>query len=56
MLDPDAQVLAREHGIMSQAATGGGILLDRSLYALITVEAAGDTLQATYDFTVNSGG
>jgi hypothetical protein len=55
-LDPDAQVLAREHGIFTQAATGGGTLLDRSVYALITVEAAGDTLQATYDYTTNSGG
>lgn len=56
-LDPDADVAITEHGIFSQAATGGGTLLDRSLFAAINlVGATGDTLQATYDFTVTSGG
>jgi len=56
-LDPDADVGITEHGIFSQAATGGGVLLDRSLFSVINlVGATGDTLQATYDFTVTSGG
>jgi len=56
-LDPDADVGITEHGIFSQAATGGGVLLDRSFFSVINlVGATGDTLQATYDFTVTSGG
>jgi len=56
-LDPDADVAITEHGIFDQAATGGGVLLDRSLFSVINlVGATGDTLQATYDFTVTSGG
>lgn len=56
-LDPDADVNLREHGIFSQAATGGGTMLDRSVFASINlVGATGDTLQATYDFTITSGG
>ena len=56
-LDPDADVAITEHGIFSQAATGGGVLLDRSLFSAINLSGAGgDTLQATYDFTVTSGG
>ena len=56
-LDPDADVAITEHGIFSQAATGGGVLLDRSVFSVINLSGAGgDTLQATYDFTVTSGG
>ena len=56
-LDPDADVNLREHGIFSQAAVAGGVMLDRSLFASINlVGATGDTLQATYDFTITSGG
>ena len=56
-LDPDADVAITEHGIFSQAATGGGVLLDRSLFSVINLSGAGgDTLQATYDFTVTAGG
>lgn len=55
-LDPDADVNLREHGIFTQAATGGGTLLDRSLFASINLSGAGgDTLQATYDLTVTAG-
>lgn len=46
-----------EHGIMSQAATAGGVLLDRSVFSAINlVGANGDGLQSTYDYTLNSGG
>jgi hypothetical protein len=56
-LTPDADVAITEHGIFSQAAAGGGVLLDRSKFAVINLVAANpDSLQSTYDFTVNSGG
>ena len=56
-LDPDADVAITEHGIFDQAANSGGTLLDRSLFSAINLTGAtGDTLQATYDFTVTSGG
>lgn len=55
-LDPDANVAITEHGVLTQAATGGGTLLDRSLFSVVNVDAAGDTLQATYDATFAAGG
>lgn len=51
----DAAVSITEHGILSQAATGGGTLLDRSVFTAVAL-ANGDSLQTTYDFTVSSGG
>lgn len=46
-----------EHGIFSQAATGGGTLWDRSLFSAINLTgASGDGLQTTYSCTVSSGG
>lgn len=51
----DAAVAITEHGILSQAATGGGVLLDRSVFSAINL-ANGDSLQSTYDLTVNTGG
>jgi hypothetical protein len=55
----DASVAATEHGIFSQAATGAAsaanTLLDRSLFTVVNL-ASGDSLQATYVLTVNSGG
>jgi hypothetical protein len=45
-----------EHGIFSQAATGGGTLLDRSVFSVVNLVTNADSLQATYDFTVTSGG
>jgi len=54
-LDPDADVAITEHGIFS--ANAAGVLLDRSLFSVINlVGATGDTLAATYQFTVTSGG
>jgi hypothetical protein len=44
-----------EHGIFSQAATGGGTLWDRSVFAAINV-VSGDSIQFTYTLSVSSGG
>lgn len=51
----DAAVAVTEHGLFNQAATGGGVLLDRSVFAVINL-AAGGGLEGTYDLTVNAGG
>lgn len=50
----DASAAITEHGIFSQAATGGGTMLDRSVFSAINVASA-DSIQTTYDFTVTSG-
>jgi|SRR5262245_11276337 len=50
----DASVACTEHGVLSQAATGGGTLLDRSVFSVVNL-ASGDSLQATYDFTITAG-
>lgn len=44
-----------EHGVFTQAATGGGTLQDRSVFSAINV-ASGDSIQFTYTMTLNSGG
>lgn len=51
----DSAVAITEHGIFSQAATGGGTMLDRSLFSAVNL-AIGDSLQSTYDLTLTSGG
>ncbi len=51
----DATAAITEHGIFSQAATGGGVLLDRSVFSALNL-ISGDGLQTTYDFTVTAGG
>lgn len=51
----DAGVACTEHGIFSQAAVPGGVLLDRSVFAVINLVAA-DSLQTTYDLTFAAGG
>ncbi len=50
----DAAVAVTEHGIFSQAATGGGVLLDRSLFASVNL-ASGDSIQTDYRLTLTSG-
>lgn len=50
----DAAAAITEHGIFSQAATGGGTLLDRSVFAAINL-SSGDGLQTTYDLTFTAG-
>lgn len=51
----DASAAVTEHGLFSQAATGGGTMWDRSLFSAINV-ASGDSIQFTYSLTVSSGG
>lgn len=53
-LSPDATVAITEHGIFSQAAVAGGVMLDRSLFSAINL-VSGDSLQITYDATFTSG-
>lgn len=50
----DASVAVVEHGVFSQAATGGGTLLDRSVFSVVNL-ASGDSLQSTYDLTFTAG-
>lgn len=50
----DATVAIVEHGIFDQAATGGGTLLDRSVFGTINLDS-GDSLQTTYDLTFTAG-
>lgn len=56
-LSPDTggTIAVTEHGIFSQAATGGGVLLDRSVFAAVNLVAGSDSLQATYDLTFTAG-
>lgn len=51
----DAAVTVTEHGLFSRAAIGGGTLLDRTVFAGVPL-AAGESLQCTYQFTLNAGG
>jgi hypothetical protein len=51
-LSPDASVAITEHGLFS--ASSSGTMLDRSLFSVINL-VSGDSLQITYDFTINSG-
>lgn len=51
----DGSAAVTEHGLFNQAATGGGTLWDRSLFSAINV-ASGDSIQFTYDLTINTGG
>lgn len=50
----DGSATIVEHGIFSQAATGGGVLLDRSIFGGIAL-VNGNSLQSTYDFTITAG-
>jgi hypothetical protein len=51
----DAGAAITEHGLFSQAATGGGTLWDRSVFSAINV-VSGDSIQFTYTATVSAGG
>lgn len=51
----DASAAITEHGLLSQSATGGGTLWDRSVFSAINV-VSGDSIQFTYTVTVSAGG
>lgn len=57
-LSPDSggTLAITEHGVFSQAATGGGVLLDRSVFSAVNVVAGSDSLQSTYRLTLTAGG
>ena len=50
-----ASVSATEHGVLSQAATGGGVLLDRSVFSVVSL-ASSESIAATYQITFPSAG
>lgn len=50
-----ASVALTEHGIFSQAQTGGGTMLDRSVFPAVNL-AASESMQVTYQLTVPAGG
>lgn len=51
----DASAAVVEHGLMSQAATGGGTLWDRSIFSVVNL-ANGDSGKTDYTLTVAAGG
>lgn len=51
----DATAAVTEHGLFTQAATGGGVLLDRSVFGALNL-GNGDSVQTTYDWTLSAGG
>lgn len=51
----DAAVVLREHGVFSQAAVPGGVMIDRSLYAAVNLEA-NDSIQTDYRLTFAANG
>lgn len=56
-LSPNAggTIAVTEHGVFSQAANSGGVLLDRTVFSAVNVVASADSLQATYELTVAAG-
>jgi len=55
-LAPDSNVSITEHGILSQAAVGGGTLWDRHVFSAIALTASQDSLETTYQLTFTAGG
>lgn len=53
-LSPDSggTLAITEWGLLSQAATGGGTLLDRQVFSAVNLVAGSDSLQTTYVLTV----
>ena len=50
-----ASVSITEHGLFTQAATGGGTLIDRSTFAVVSLNS-GDSIQTPFNFTMVAGG
>jgi hypothetical protein len=57
-LSPDSggTLQITEHGIFDQAATGGGVMLDRDLFTAVPIVAGSDSLQADEQITFAAGG
>lgn len=55
-ITPDAAVACTEHGVFSQAATGGGVMIDRHTFSVVNLNGSGDSLVVTYELTFTSGG
>lgn len=51
----DASVAITEHGILSNATVGSGVLFDRHVFAAINL-SSGDSLESTYDATLPANG
>lgn len=51
----DASVALVEHGIFTSATVGAGIMMDRSVFSVINLDS-GDSIETTYDLTLNAGG
>lgn len=54
--DSGGTLAITEHGVFSQAATGGGVMIDRTLFSAVNLVASSDSLQVTYDLTFTAGG
>ncbi len=50
----DGSAAITEHGLFSQAATGGGVLWDRSVFSAVNV-VSGESITFQYDCTINAG-
>jgi hypothetical protein len=50
----DGNAAITEHGLLSQAATGGGVLFDRSVFSAINV-VSGDSITFQYTVTFTAG-
>ena len=53
---PDAAVAVTECGVLSQAATGGGTLMDRFTFSAVNLNGTGDNLTPTVSITFAAGG
>jgi len=53
--DSGGTLAVTEHGILSQAANSGGVLLDRSVFSAVNVVGGSDSIQSTYDLTIPAG-
>lgn len=53
--DSGGTIAVTEHGIFSQAANSGGVLLDRSKFSAVNVAASADSIVSTYSLTLTAG-
>ena len=53
---PTTSLAVTEFGLMSQAATGGGTLLDHLVFSAVNLVGAADSLVSTFTLTLPSGG